>query len=287
MHGRVLEGHREHPLAHRGGLAGRSRGRQAGQVDAGVAPARDAVVELDDGARDAIAPLRAQLAQRRGDVVGAVQVLAPERVRHPRLGEQPPAAGLRPEPEQARVRPVQRDPERQREVALQQARRVGHEVAVRRVGDERAETGEDARALEHLGGQRPRRPVARRHHVQPPPGLARDHPGQQGQVVVDDLLGHRPARHEDHLQARLAQEQEQEQHPLLERLHDRAGLHAVGIDRGHDDDRLARPVPPHLLPDRDQPLLQAGEARAALLLAQVAETRRVRSRHGLPAPTSP
>ena len=99
-------------------------------------------------------------------------------------------------------------------------------------------------------------------------GLARDDAGQQGEVVVDDRFGHRAAGDVDHAQARLAQQQEQEQHPLLEGLDDRAGLRGVGVDRRHDDDRLVRLVGPHPLPDGDQALLQAREAGAALLLAQ-------------------
>ena len=40
---------------------------------------------------------------------------------------------------------------------------------------------------------------------------------------------------------------------------------ASGVTDGHDDDRLAGLVEPHRLPQRHEPLLEAGEARAALV----------------------
>ena len=50
------------------------------------------------------------------------------------------------------------------------------------------------------------------------PGVARDDPGQQRQVVLHDLRGDRHRGHVDHPQPRLAQQQQQEQEPLLVRL---------------------------------------------------------------------
>ena len=72
-----------------------------------------------------------------------------------------------------------------------------------------------------------RRAVVGRDHVQASTGLARDDARQQPEVVLDDALGNRPPRHVDHPQPRVAEQEQQEQHALLERLHRGSALGRV------------------------------------------------------------
>ena len=181
---------------------------------------------------------RAHPLQRRDDAVDVGDVLPPERVGHAGLGEQPPAAGLGPEAQEPRVRAVQRDPEREREVALRGRRREGDEMAARAVGDARPDRLEHPRSLEQLRAQRSRGAVVRGDHVQAGARVARDDAGQQREVVLDDLLAHRAPGHVDQLQARLAEQEEQEEQALLVRLHHRPVVAGRRGDRGDDDDRL-------------------------------------------------
>ncbi len=253
--------------------SGRARRGQVTQVDDRVAAAGDAVVELDDRARDG-RPGRPHPRQRVDDALRVVQVLVAERVLNAGLGEQPPASGLGAEGQVHRIGAVERDAQRQREVALELGGRVRHEMAARRVRDQRADLRQHTRALEQLLRQRARGAVVRGHHVQAAARLPGDDARQQPEVVLDDALGHRAAGHVDHAQPRLAQQEQQEQHALLERLQDGSGLRRVGRDGRYDDDRLARLVESHRRPQRHEPLLEPGEARAALVLAQVAQPRR-------------
>ena len=160
------------------------------------------------------------------------------------------------------------------------ARRVRHEMAEAGIGDERADLRDDPGAREQLLGERAPGAVVRGHHVQPAPRVARDHARQQPEVVLDDALGHGAAGHVDHLQPRLPEQEQQEQEPLLERLHRRAVLRLVGRDRRQHDDRLARLVAAHRLPDRHEALLQLREAGAALAVAEIAEPGRARGEVG-------
>ena len=89
-----------------------------------------------------------------------------ERMADAGVGEEPPAAGLRAERQHARVGAVQRDAEREREIALECRRREGHEVAELGIGDARADRREDARALQQLRRERPRRAVVGGDQVQ-------------------------------------------------------------------------------------------------------------------------
>ena len=108
--------------------------------------------------------------------------------------------------------------------------------------------------------------------VQARAGMTRDHARQQREVVLDDALRYRPARDVDDLQARVAQEEQQEEEALLVGLQLGAvDLRPVGRDGRHDHDRLAGLVEPHRAPHRDQALLQAGEALAALVLVELAQ----------------
>ena len=92
-------------------------------------------------------------------------------------------------------------------------------------------------------------------HMQPRARVARDDAGQQRQVVVHDRLAHRTPGHVDHLQARLAEQEQQEQQALLIRLHHSPGVAGRRCDRRDDDDRLAGLVQPHRAPHVDEVLL--------------------------------
>ena len=136
---------------------------------------------------------------------------APKGCGHADLGEHPTATGLRSERREPRIRAVHRDAKTQRDVPFQFGRVVRHQVRARPVGDQGRDPGEQAGPLEQLLAQRPRGGVVDRDQRQPSPRMARDTPGKQGQVVLDDLRCDRHRRHVDHPQPRLAQEHEQEQ----------------------------------------------------------------------------
>ena len=145
-------------------LAVGARRGQAAQVDDRVALARHALVQLDDHLLDLRAARRAVARSRSTTSSSAVQVLHAERMRHALLGEQPPAAGLRPEVEVPRVGAVHRDAERQREVALELGRVVRDEVRAVRVGDQRrgcARAAAAARAASRVSGRASRRAARR------------------------------------------------------------------------------------------------------------------------------
>ena len=246
--------------------------RQVAELHDRVAAPRHAVVVLDDRLRDP--RLRgAHLAQRLDDAVHVGDVLPPERVRHAGLGEQAPAARLGPEAQEPRVRAVERDAEREREVALRRRRRERDEMAARRVRDARPDRLDHPRPLQQLRAERPRGAVVRGDHVQPRPRVARDDAGQQREVVLHDRLADRAPGHEHHLQARLAEQQQQEQQALLVRLHHRSVVAGRRGDGRDDDDRLAGLVQAHRAPHVDEVLLEPREALVALVLAQIAEPR--------------
>src|SRR4051812_13935577 len=275
----LLERHRVQAARELLPLVGGSRRGQLAQVDDRVAAARDALVELDDRGRDRRAG-RAHPAERVDHGAGVVEVLVADRVVDARLGEQPPAARLGAEREVHGIGAVQRYPEAEGEVALVRRGRVRNDVAAGAIGDQRPDLRQHTGALEQLLDQRAGAPVVRGHHVEPRPGLVRDHPREEREVVLHDALGHRPPGDVDDPHARLAQEQQQEQHALLERLQHRPCLGRVRRDRRHDDDRLARLVEAHRRPQRDEALLELGEAGAALALAEVAQPRRVLDQPG-------
>ena len=103
--------------------------------------------------------------------------------------------------------------------------------------------------------------------------MAGDDPGQQREVVLDDVLVDRHRGHVDHPQPRLAQEQQQEEEALLHRLvhRTRGGPEPVDAHRRHDDDRLEGVALAHEPPHLGQPLLQDVEALAPRLLVEVVE----------------
>ena len=84
--------------------------------------------------------------------------LAPERMHDTGFGEELPASRLRSEREQSWIGAVERDAEREGEVALRRRRCVRNEVAAAAVGDQRSDRSQDPLPLEHLRRQRPREP---------------------------------------------------------------------------------------------------------------------------------
>ena len=88
-----LQLHAPDALGDRGAALRRGQLRDPVELDQRVARARDALVELHDDLAHG-RPRRQQVVDRVDDLVEAVQVLGPERVRHADLAEEPPAAGL-------------------------------------------------------------------------------------------------------------------------------------------------------------------------------------------------
>ena len=99
---------------------------------------------------------------RRGDVVEAVQVFGAERIGHPDLAEQPPAAGLGAERREPRIGAVHRDAEGHGDVALELGRVVRDQVAALAIRDAVRDAREQLGTLEQLRAERPDRGVADR-----------------------------------------------------------------------------------------------------------------------------
>ena len=96
--------------------------------------------------------------------------------------------------------------------------------------------------------------------------LARDHARQQPEVVVDDALGNRPPRDVDQPQPRLAEQEQQEEEALLEACTARSALRSgPGVTDGTTTIDSPGWLSRIALQTRDEPLLQPGEARAALV----------------------
>ena len=225
----------------RSAMAARSRPgagrREASEVHDRVALARDALVELHDQLLD----LRLAGAQA-GDRVDrrghAVDVLDAQGVGDAGGGEELAASALGPQMGVARIGPVHRDAELERDVALERRRRVGHEVAGLRVGDRPADLVQQQRTLEQLLAQRPARGVVRRQQGQASAGGAPARRRQQRQIVVDDRR--RDGRRGDvgHVQVGVAEAEQQAQQPLLVGLClGRRLVPLVDRARRHDDDR--------------------------------------------------
>ena len=134
------------------------------------------------------------------------------------------------------------------------------------VADQPADLLDQARPFQQLGRQRLGGGVLRGKEMQPAASVRGDDSGQELQVVIDDAGMDRLGGDVDHLRARLPQKQQQEQEPLLVRLHLGAREdRGVERHRGDDDDRLR--VLAHCLdglPERDELGLEAVEARLGL-----------------------
>ena len=268
----ALEGHAHDAVAQGVALGGVAAGGQAHEVDLGVAGAGHALVELDHGGGRS-GTRGPQSGEGGHDVVDGPDVVDPHGVRDPRRGKRLAGAGLRAEGDVAGVGAVHGYAEQQGEVPFEPGRVVGQQVREGRVGNEGTDLADHPRPGQQLLGQRGGRGVAHGDQRQPGPGVAGDHPREQGQVVLDDrrVDGHR--RHVDELEAGLSEQQQHEQIALLQGAVGRTGTghHPFDRHRRDDDDRLPRVVGPHRPPDGGQPLLEAVEGLVALVLGEVVE----------------
>ena len=105
---------RSHPAPDLVALLGGARRGQRREIDQRVAGARDALVELDDHLRQSSDARDASRRSRRRPRRGVCRSSSAERIWHPHLGEQPPAAGLGAEVDEPRIGAVHRDAEGQR-----------------------------------------------------------------------------------------------------------------------------------------------------------------------------
>ena len=121
------------------------------------------------------------------------------------------------------------------------------------------------------------RAVADRDERQPGAGMAGDHAGEQRQVVLDDGGRDRCRCDVDHAQSGLAEQQEQEEEPLLVCLRHAPAACAETIERhrGDDHDRLVVEVQAHRIPHRRQVALEAIEDLVPLLVVEVGQGDRV------------
>ena len=231
--------------------------------------------------------LAAELDQRTLDVVLVLQVLVAGRMRNAGLAEHLAAAGLGAEVVQLGIEAVQRHVEQHRQLALERRRVEDGQVGRLRVGDRLPDPLDEARPLEDLLRQRPRRAVVGAQHRQPRPGMAGRHARQQVQVVVEDQRMDRLRRDVGHVRARVAQPDQQEQQPLFVE----GGAIELGqlllIEReGRHDDRRRRQVllgADHV-PDLVEPRLEPLEGGQLLLAGELVGERRSRNHdEALPA----
>ena len=243
--------------------------REVAKVDHGVALAGDTLVELDDHVGEG-GPLSPHRSDGVGDLVEVVELLLPERMTDTLLGEQATATGLRAEVDEPWIRTVHGDPQGNGDVTLEFGRVVGDEMGQRAIRDERGDPAQEPGSLEQLLTERSGRPVADGDERQAGACVAGDHAGQQRQVVLDDRGGNRCRRDVDHAQARLAEQQEQEEEALLVGLHQTATAVAEAIEchRRDDHHRLVLDVQSHRVPHGRHVALEAIEVRVPLLVGE-------------------
>ena len=230
--------------------------------------------------------LAAELDERTLDVARVLQILVAGRMRDAGLAEHLAAPGLRAEVVQLRIEPVQRHVEQHRQLALERRRVEDGQVGRLGVGNRLADPLDQARPLEDLLRQRPRRAVVRAEHRQPRAGVARWHTGQQVQVVIEDQWMDRLRGHVGDVRARVAQPDQQEQQPLFVEggAIELGQLLLIERERRHDDRRrrqvlLGADDVPHLV----QPRLEPVEVGQLLIAGQLVGERRFRNHEALPA----
>ena len=133
-------------------------------------------------------------ARRDVAVVGHVEAA---RMRHVLLGEDPSAAGLRPEPLELRVGAVERDPEADGELDLVRRRREREQERELGLGDQGPDPLDRARAPEQLLRQGPVAAVDERDDGEAAAGLGRVELGNEAEVVVDQARQDRLGGHVD------------------------------------------------------------------------------------------
>ena len=191
-----------------------------------------------------------------------------QRVWDPRQREQFAAAALGAQMVMARVGAVERQVERQGEVALAPGSVVGEQVGELRLADRAADPFKHPRALQQLLAERTRAAVVQRDQRQTSTSSTAHAARQQRQVVVDDRGSDRRRRDIGDPQARIAQLKQRAQHPLL--VGPRLGRRFVPpVNRPRRDDH-DRPRPGAHTPgglDPGHPPLQSRKPGRALLLA--------------------
>ena len=177
--------------------------RRATEIEHRVAFAREAFIQLHDRPlQPRQAPL--QRGKRLRHVLGIAQVLRSIRQFDPRLPKDLPRTTLRAELNQIRVASIERNVERKRQPALERRHVEARHVRPRGIGDRLPDPLEQPRPCEQLLAQRHRGAVVAAEQLQAPPRMLRGNAGQHVQVIVDDRLGNRLARQEDHLGSRQA-----------------------------------------------------------------------------------
>ena len=231
-----------------------------GVAEEGVALAREAVVQLDHRATDP-RPALAQLDERALHVVLGAQVLQPLRHGNSGLAEHLAAARLRAQVDEVRVDAVQRDAEQDGQLPLEGRGVEDAQVGAARIHDAVPDPLQQARPLQDLLGEGPRRGVVRAQEGEARPGVAGRDPGQELEVVLQDHRVDGLGGDVHHPRPGVAQADEQEQQPLL--VERRPGQAAqLGLVEGqgrhhHRGVRLLLPVEdrvPHLLQARLQAL---------------------------------
>ena len=197
-------------------LGGGARRRQPGQVDERVARARHALVQLDDHARSSPAAGPACPRARRRPRRGVCRSSTPSGCGTPSSANSRRQPVLEPSRPSRGSAPYIGMPRRQRDVPLELGRVVGDQVRSAPVRGSSAAIWRSSRGRSSsfsLSGRGDESPTGTRcSRARAWLGIT---PGQQGEVVLDDRRVDRHRGHVDHPQPRLAQQQEQEQEPLL------------------------------------------------------------------------
>ena len=156
--GLTVERHARDSLLEHRLLRGCPRRGEAAQVDERVSLPADAVVELEQRLFD-LGSSSSHPLQRPHSAGAACDVFLPQRMPHTSSGEEPAPPALGAEVTMARIGSVHGNPQHERQIALERRRDVWDQMAALRPHDQSADAGEQTRAVEQLGGQRPPRAV--------------------------------------------------------------------------------------------------------------------------------
>ena len=248
----------------------------------GIALAGKAFVQLDHRLTDS-RPDDTEIGQCGQHLRLVPQILKPGRMQHPRFPEDLPAPRLGAMVRQGGVGAIQRDSQQHGELAFQRRRVEDAEIGLVGVGDRIADPLQEPGPLQDLLGERPGRRIMGAEHGEPMAGMARRHPEEVLQQVVDDVGVHRLGCHVDDAGPGVPQPDEQEEEPLLvvARAVELPELRLVQGHRRHHH-RRARllAVPQEQIPHLGQARLEPLEGVELVLQNELIRVGRLRDHAG-------
>src|SRR5262245_32490951 len=181
-----------------------------------------------------VRPAPPQLAEGLHDVALVPEILDSFRHRDAGLAKQAAGPGPGGEEVLAGIRGVERDPQQHREPPLERGRAQDGQVRAVEIGHGAPDALHEARALQDLLGERPRRVIVGGEQGETGRSVARGNPGEELQVVLEHRAGNRLGGHVDGTGARIAETDEEEEQRLL--VEEGAGTAPQRL-RGHGDRR--------------------------------------------------